>query len=447
MTVTAAAPPAAQSGAPARAARPTPRRPGLRGAFEGTPGGLRAVALVAVLASLAFAVLGALAFQDRAEALGQARADAAQLVRVQEISIELVRADAAATNAFLSAGVGLPPAEQLRVYDESLATAARRIADAARAQPADAPALALVNADLALYSARVTTALQTKRTSQTLGTGYLNLASNTLLRQGMLPRLDTVVAADARRVDDAFAASERAGTMLLASGVAVVLVMVGGAVWMARRTRRVVNVPLTGATAAVALTLVVGGLVMVSTQSRAREVRDTEYAATRALAEARIAASRAKGDEAVTLIRQNFTLKKNGETLTFVDPGAATIAAAQSRITAAVRSGYAGDADPLLAQWKRVHEQVIAAVNDNDVARAVDVATGPTGKQGSSNAAFAAFDAAVERDLRDGSQAVADGLGGPGPLLLLLGLAALVIGLLAAAASWLGVSQRLEEYR
>ena len=411
MTVTAAAPPAAQSGAPARAARPTPRRPGLRGAFEGTPGGLRAVALVAVLASLAFAVLGALAFQDRAEALGQARADAAQLVRVQEISIELVRADAA------------------------------------RAQPADAPALALVNADLALYSARVTTALQTKRTSQTLGTGYLNLASNTLLRQGMLPRLDTVVAADARRVDDAFAASERAGTMLLASGVAVVLVMVGGAVWMARRTRRVVNVPLTGAIAAVALTLVVGGLVMVSTQSRAREVRDTEYAATRALAEARIAASRAKGDEAVTLIRQNFTLKKNGEALTFVDPGAATIAAAQSRITAAVRSGYTGDADPLLAQWKRVHEQVIAAVNDNDVARAVEVATGPTGKQGSSNAAFAAFDAAVERDLRDGSQAVADGLGGPGPLLLLLGLAALVIGLLAAAASWLGVSQRLEEYR
>jgi hypothetical protein len=423
--------------------RAAARVSGWRAAVQGTPGSLRILAAVTVLACLTFAVLGALAFQSRRDALAQARADAAQLVRVQEISINLVTADAAATNAFLASGQGLPPQASMRTYDEAISTASRLIADAARAQPEDARALALVNDDLTLYTARIAQALQVKRTTQTLGTGYLGLANQTLLRESMLPRLDGVVAADARRVDGAFGASERAGTLLTVSGVAVVLVLVGGSVWLARRTRRMLNVPLVAATGVVGLALVAGGLAMASAQAEADQVRTGSFQATRALADARIAAFTAKADEAITLIRQNYRLQ-NGE---YVDPAASAIARAEERIAAARAAGYRGGVAASLDAWEAAHNEVIEQVNANQLAEAVKAATAPAGAAGGSNTAFATFDAESEQSLQAEAAGVSSGLSGPGTLLLVLGLLALVLGVVAAAASWLGVSQRLEEYR
>jgi membrane protein required for beta-lactamase induction len=446
----APAPP--QSPAPAplspatHAVRTAPARRGLLArTFEGRRGQLRLLAVVGVVASLAFAVLGAMAFADRRSALADARAQAAQLVRVQSIQIALARADALATNAFLAQGTGVPPADLVKQYEDAVSEASRRIADAARAQPADGPSLARVNDQLTDYTGRIATAWAVRQDPQTptLATGYLGLASQTLLREGMLRTLDDVTKADATRVDDAFAASARAGRQLLLAGAGVVVVLLLVGLRLALLSKRYVNVPLLGAAALVAVFTIVGGLVMAAVQSRSDEVRRTSYAATRALADARVAAYRAKADESITLIRQNFTLTPTG----YQDPATENVNRVNQQLQAAGRAGAALTPANPLAAWSAVHKAVIEAVNGGQIEKAKDLATGPATTAGTSNQAFTVFEQATREELDQQSAAVSSDLGGAGWLLLVLAALAILVGLLAAAGSWFGLSQRLEEYR
>ena len=133
----------------------------VREQMDGTPGRLRRAAVLAVLVALVFGVTGGQAFRLRADAISAARDDAAQLVRLQTIHTDLVRADASATNAFLVGG--LEPAEQRAEYVEALDSAARLVSEAARAQPADADALGVLNAHLLEYSGLVESARANNR--------------------------------------------------------------------------------------------------------------------------------------------------------------------------------------------------------------------------------------------------------------------------------------------
>jgi hypothetical protein len=423
------------------------RRGLLARAFEGRRGQLRLLAGLAVVACVAFAVLGAMAFADRRSALADARAQADQLVRVQAIEIDLAKADAFATNAFLAQGTGVPPADVVKKYELAVSDASRAIADAARAQPADGPALARVNDQLTDYTARVATAWAVKQdpATPTLATGYLGLASDTSLRGptgGMLTLLDQVTKADAGRVDDAFAASDRAGLQLLVTGIAVVVVLLVVALRLALLSKRYLNVPLTAAVALVAVFTVVGALVMAGVQARTDDVKKTSYAAARALADARVTAYRAKAGESITLIRQNFVFTGNG----FEDPAQKSIVAVGQQLQLADDGGAKLGADPLAA-WVTVHGKVLAAVNKPDVPQALALATGAESTPGTSNNAFKTFEDVTDQKLQQESAAVDSDLTSGSWLLVVLALLALVVGVLAAVASWAGLSQRLGEYR
>jgi hypothetical protein len=434
--------PATGTGGPSA---PPARRGVLARTFEGRRGQLRLLAVLAVVASLAFAVLGTMAFADRRSALADARAEADQLVRVQNIRIDLAKADAYATNAFLAQGTGVPPAAVVKLYEDAISSASRRIADAARAQPHDGPALARVNDQLTDYTAYIATAWSARQdpSTPTLATGYLGLASTTLLRNGMLPALDGVTKADAQRVDDAFAASDRAGLELIVTGVVVVLVLLAVGVRLAFLSKRYVNVPLAGAAALVAVFTAVGAFVMADVQQRSQHVRQTSYAATRALADARVAAYRAKADESGTLIRQNFDLTPAG----YKDPAEGNIAQVRQQLQAATAAGVTLDpADPL-GPWVVVHREVIDAINNAQLPRALELATGAVDAKGTSNNAFRTFETATEKQLTTKAAAVDSDLPSASWLLVVLALLALVVGVLAAVASWIGLSQRLEEYR
>jgi hypothetical protein len=182
---------------------------------------------------------------------------------------------------------------------------------------------------------------------------------------------------------------------------------------------------------------------MAAVQSRSREVRDTSYAATRALAEARVAAYRAKADESITLIRQNFTLA-NGA---YQDPAQQAIASVRKQL-AAVRAAEVTlpNTDPL-KPWADVHTRVIERVNAGEVEEARQIAIGPVSRATSSNGAFRSFENGTEPVLTAQAGRVSSDLTNSSWLLLVLALLALAVGAFAAVASWIGVSQRLEEYR
>ena len=126
------------------------RRVALRAAFDGTPGRLRLLGIGAVLASLMLSLFGAAAFSIRQNALAEARASAAQLIRVQEIATQLVKADSLFTNGYLAYGLESP--KNLTTYAGAISKASSLLAEASRASADDATSLAQVNSALTEYT-------------------------------------------------------------------------------------------------------------------------------------------------------------------------------------------------------------------------------------------------------------------------------------------------------
>jgi hypothetical protein len=420
----------------------TPRRldavsAAVREGLAGTPGRMRVVAALAVVATLGFGLGAGQAFRSASGALQRAGADAAQVVRVQDIHTNLVRADAAATNAFLVGG--LEPAAQRTAYDEAVTEASRLIASAAQAQPADGAALAAVNTDLVRYAGGVEQARANNRQGLPVGAQYVTEASAALRAGGgALEQLKLVAAADTARVQQELDAAKRALLWLVLPGLLALVVLAGAMLWMARRTHRYVNLPLAGATVAVLVGLVAGWVVLAGVSARVDEVRRGPYAAALATAQARVAGFDAKAQESLTLI-------KRGSGGSF-ETEWQKLAAQVSR-----RSDEARDitgTDLGWADYARAHVALRRLDDGGRWEQAVAAATVPGGTgPASTNPPFKAFDTATRHQLVSTSGEAAARLAAPGGWLVLAGALGLLLGLLAAAASWWGVSQRLQEYR
>ena len=426
----------APSNAPTVAGRLGEATVSVRRAMSGTPGRLRVLALSTVAVSLIFALSAFSTFGSTNGALGRSEANAAQLVRVQAIHTNLIRADADATNAFLVGG--LEPAAQRTEYTSSMAQAARLIAEAAKAQPADGPALGALNNSLLTYAGLIEQARATNRQALPVGAQYLRIASSSL-RRDALPILDALVKANQARVSAELNRAAGASSPLIVSGVLALLVLLGGMGWLSLRTHRYVNPPLAAATAAVLVTLVVGSISLAAIGSRVDDVRKGSYAATLATAKARIAAFDAKSNESLTLIARGSGSAFEKAWVSSSNE-VTTLSATSARLNV--------DASKMGALWTTyttIHQKIRTADNGGDWDLAVRQAIGsdPT----SANATFDAFDSGSAAALASSSRAASDSLQAPLTWLPFVSWLGLLVGVAAAASAWWGVSLRLEEYR
>jgi hypothetical protein len=407
-----------------------------RRAMSGTPGRLRVLALLAVAVSMIFAVVAFSTFGSTNEALRRGGENTSQLVRIQAIHTNLVRADAEATNAFLVGG--LEPAEQRTNYTASLTEASRLIAEAARSQPADGPALGALNSSVLTYASLIEQARATNRQALPVGAQYLRVASSGL-RSDSLPILDALVKANNARVSTEFDGATGASAFLVAGGVLTLSVLIGGMIWLARRTHRYVNAPLAAATGAVLVMLVVGSISLAAVGSRVNDVRDGSYAATLATATARIAAYDAKSNESLTLIARG-----SGATFEKAWVDSSKVVTDQSAASARLSSD-ATSMSGLWAGYVKTHTEIRKADNGGLWEAGVRQATG-TGPT-SANATFDAFDSSSGAALTSSSKAAADSLDAPRTWLPFAAWLGLLVGIAAAVSAWWGVSLRLEEYR
>jgi hypothetical protein len=397
---------------------------------------MRVLALLAVAASLIFAVSAFSTFGSTDDALRRGEANTSQLVRIQAIHTNLVRADAHATNAFLVGG--LEPADQRADYTSSLSQASRLIAEAAKAQPADGPALGALNDSVLTYAGLIEQARATNRQAMPVGAQYLRVASSGL-RSDALPILDALVKANEARVAAEFDGATAASSALVASGVLALIVLLGGMGWLTWRTHRYVNPPLAAATAAVLVTLVIGSISLAAIGSRVDEVRSGSYAATLATAKARIAAFDAKSNESLTLIARGSGSAFQKAWLT-----SSSLAAGQSTTAGRLSEG-AAKMSVLWAAYSDTHKQIRAADDGGNWEGAVTQAIGSDPK--SANATFDAFDSSSGAALTSSSGAASDSLDAPRTWLPFAAWLSLLVGIAAAVSSWWGVSLRLEEYR
>ena len=227
-----------------RGRRPPRRRPTPLGATPAevaqpvadTPARLRRLRNVVVASGLVLAVLGTTAMALLTLTLRQAANDVEQLVRVQTIETDLLVADANATNTFLVGGLESP--QRRAAYDDALAEVAGLVSQAAQAQPADADALAALNAHVLDYAGLVEAARANNRQGLPVGAQYLREASNGL-RTDALPVADALVEANTARAAASLSTGWGWVLPLLALGATAAFVVVQ--VRVARQFKRRVN--------------------------------------------------------------------------------------------------------------------------------------------------------------------------------------------------------------
>ena len=412
-------------------------RQAARATFEGTPGRMRIYGAVAILGCLVFGLFAFIAASSRSGALSSARSDAAQLVRVQAIRTNLVFADANLTNAFLVGGLEPPAARS--AYEQGIATASRTLADASGVNTHDAAALAAVNDVITRYTGLVESARSNNRLGYPLGAAYLRQAA-TLLRTSALPALEDLGKTEQSRVDDAYSASARAMIWLVIGLLAGLAMLIVTQVWLSARTRRLINLPLLGATAAV---VVVGAVlvgVMAWSQSKATHTREHAYFATLELATGRIDAFDAKSAESLTLIARGSGQAYEASYQQLAKNATAVLQDAANRGGTNEQA-----AQKAFAAYQAVHTQLRKLDNGGDWDAAVRLATGSASTD--SNAVFGAFDQASAKALDQRAAQLRHDLGTARSPVTPFGWIALVIGLAAAVASARGMSIRLREYR
>lgn len=435
MTQTASAPPppqpqqrpqssAAQLQAIVGTPAPAPSQGALRFA-ENVPALLNRLQAIAVAACLVFGIVAAVLQVLSWQAAGRAADNTEQVVRVQQIQSLLLRADAIATNSYLSDG--LEPAEARAQYDDALSDVLRLITDAADAQPADRAVLADLNDTVSAYATSVTQARDYNRQQQPIGIAYLNDAGTTLRTEAQ-PILTALVDANSERAVDEMEGQHPYWLMVLGLVALAVLWWVNRQV--ARRFKRRFNVGLLVAAVTVGVVMVVTGSYAVIKNSDDRETRDGAYTEAVDEAIARTAASNAKAYESLGLVNR-------GSGGSVYEP----LFQKQSDI---VIDEASNQTRALWETYLAQHDEVRAAddAGDWDEAVAMAIATGPD----TATSALDAVDANAAATIDSAGVEAADGFRHGGALSVGLAIATLFAALVAAAAATRGIDVRRREY-
>lgn len=409
-------------------ADPSERLPA-RSRDRSVPGRLQLLRVVAAAVVLSWAALTAtqlvLSWRSTQAAVG----DVEQLIRVQDIKVELLRADALATNAFLVGG--LEPSEQRAAYDTAVAAASADITAAARAQPADEAVLTELGRLVVGYAGTMELARANNRQGFPVGAAYLADAS-TLLRTRGLALVDALVEANTARSHDSLASQHP--WWLVTPGILGLAGLVWINQWVAQRFRRRVNVGVGLAALAVALLTVAATAAANAQSSENDTLQSGTFRTVVAGAHARGAANLAKSAESLRLIARGS--------------GAAQEQAWQEQARSVTEHlKEAGASAGLVAEWT-AYAQAHAALVAKDAAGDWDGAVSDATTAGPERlpAKFAAFDHAAGDLVTFAGKETTRALdAGSWAFLAWTGLAVLA-GLAGAGLAWRGLTQRLEEF-
>ncbi len=405
----------------------------LRANLRDTPGRMRLLAVLLVLLSLAAGITGAQAFATAQGALTRAQESSAQFVRAQTIATSLAQADAVATSTFLVGG--LEPPEQRASYDQAVDRAVATLTAAARAQPADEAALTRLSVLIATYMGQVQSARANNRQGLPVGAEYLRQAS-AQLRTEALPLLAGVTAANAERAEQEFTLARVALVWVAITFPLELALAIFGLVWLARRTRRYLNVPVVAAQVIILVAFIGSLIVMSGISSTVADIKAGPYAQTQALAQARNAAFSAKSSESLALISR-------GSGQAFEKAWKDSAVEVESALDSA-NDRYSTELETSWAAYRGQHQEIVALDDQGLWDEAVARATAKTAK---SSVSFRNFDEKTKLALTGNSEELTARLGAAGRGLTVATWLMFALGLVAAALIWQGLTRRIEEYR
>ncbi|WP_441249891.1 hypothetical protein [Kitasatospora sp. McL0602] len=369
-----------------------------------------------------------------------------------EIYRSLADADTTAAGSFLLAA-NAPQAVHDR-YQNDLSTAAKLLTTAAArldtgsATGSDAQRwVTELNQQLPQYAGLVEDARTYDRQGLPLGGAYLRYASK-LMQETMLPAAQHLVDAESARLDSDYRAAESFPQLSFWLGVLTLGALIWCQVLLRRRTNRVFNPGMLGATAAVLAGLgwlIVAGAVTGDGLQRSRE---SGAVPLRSLNHTRIDALQARAAENLDLVARGAStaysqrwaavtqdlLSGRASAFASNDPGVPDAAVDELR---AARAEY--------ATWDKRHRAAATAGDAGDYDAALKATIGAGAD--TSDASFTVLDqhfakaaAAEQAEFRS----AADGVGGWWEALT---AGAAVLAALGAAGVVVGLGRRLAEYR
>jgi hypothetical protein len=433
--------------APTRTGAPLASRLAVRG--YSTPGRLTLLMVALAVLGLAAGLAAVIGVSQRSSGIDSVVNRSGPLtVATQDLYRSLSDADAVAASAFLSNGQ--EPVALRQRYETDIAAASAALSKATAGDP-DRPEVRQLSAQLPVYTGLVETARAYNRLNLPIGAAYLREAS-TLMRKTLLVAAKQLYSAETTRFNaDTGAAG---GFPWLAIPLAVLtLAGLGYAqVQLTRRTNRLLNVGLVGATALGLASLIWLSASWVGVHGDLASARRDGSAQVQLLARARIDALQARADEALVLVARgsggsfddDYTamltnlIGKDGKGGLL---GQTRAAATDPAVAAAVDSAIAE-----AASWQTAHtklDQDFAGTGDYGAAVDATIGDDPT----SSATMFNRLDMNLSTAIGATNGALDDRARSAGHALTAAPIGLAVLTVLLLAGVFVGLQQRIAEYR
>ncbi|MDQ3177152.1 MAG: hypothetical protein M3Q72_06345 [Actinomycetota bacterium] len=398
---------------------------------------LRGLQAATVVAAILFALLGSLGLARRDAAIDDVRQASSQLIAVQNIRVSLVQADSIATSSYLAGGQE-DPAKRTE-YLAAIGRATDQLVDVSNGvDSADAARLAEASELLGGYVGLVEQARANNRQGFPVGAAYQRQANAvvtndspeqadivTLLREVEQSQRATIN----ERLDDA----HRAGAWFDVAGWTLLGMLLVGLLWLARRFKRLVNIPIAVAGVLLAIVVLAGTSRQGSSMSDADEAVGTLQTADLAT-QSRAAGFDARSQEALALINRGNGQANEARWLI----AQATAAQSLDRCRVCEPSAIA------FGRYSDAHERLRDADDSGDWEGAVAMTLGNQGGLVDDFDAFAdATESVSDDNAARADERLSDARSGLGMLRILTIAAGLIVAVLVA----IGYGQRLREYR
>ena len=351
-------------------------------------------------------------------------------------------ADAAAATAFIS---GSEPQAVRQRYEQAITDAAVAVtrASSGLTNPELVELLGLTNARLAVYTGLIETARTNNRMGNPVGSSYLSEAS-ALMQQTILPDAQRLYEATSRLVDAETSASTKIPAPVI---IIVAVTLLFGAFahrWLARHTKRRVNIGLVVGGLAIAVMIVWVGTALAVSTAGSRAAKNTAAESLRTVTNLAITAQQARADETLSLIRRGDEDVRKRSYYQRVDLMRDELRDYLARKDTVDKSGLA-QADQLLEKWRQADERINEYIKTGDYQAATQVALG-TG-QDDSTPAFDKLNEALSQGIQESRTQLRNDISSARRVLsgTTVGGAMLSVG--AALAVALGLWPRMSEYR
>ena len=408
-----------------------------------TPGRILTIGVVLAVLVAACAFATSTTINDRQRALTTVLNHTEPLAfAAGQLYTTLSVADAAAATAFIA---GAEPQDVRQRYEQAITDASVAVTRASSGLTDEPMVLLLgrVNAQLAVYTGLVETARTNNRAGNPVGSSYLSEAS-ALMQTQILPDAQRLYEETSRRVDAETTASTRIPAPVILVVLATLLFGAFANRWLARRTRRRVNIGFVAGGVAVLIMIVWVGTAIIISTADSRSAKSTAAQSLKTVTSMAITAQQARADETLSLIRRGDEGVRKQSYYQRIDMMEQQLSDYLGREDSIDKTDLA-DAEQLLQRWRAADDRINAYVAVGNYQAATQVALG-TGED-DSTPAFDKLDAALTKGIEESRQQLRGDITNARRVLSGATVGAAVLSLVAAIAVALGLWPRMSEYR